>query len=167
MASGSRRSITRTWILVDSTENNNSTADDKLDSTECWKTIEEAATELHSQDYSTIINGTDSGTVSKSLTSETATKLSTSAGSATQPVYFQDGEPVACESVLGKTVIGTLSAGSTSITLSDSSITTDSTLDFYTSIYGVSPKTVSVASGSITLTFKAQTTDVKVKVVIK
>ena len=105
--------------------------------------------------------------VSKSLTSETATKLSTSAGSATQPVYFQDGEPVACESVLGKTVIGTLSAGSTSITLSDSLITTDSTLDFYTSIYGVSPKTVSVASGSVTLTFKAQTTDVKVKVVIK
>ena len=167
MASGSRRSITRTWILVDSTENNGTTADDKLDSTECWKTIEEAATELHSQDYSTIINGTDSGMVSKSLTSETATKLSTSAGSATQPVYFQDGEPVACESVLGKTVIGTLSAGSTSITFSDSLITTDSTLDFYTSIYGVSPKTVSVASGSVTLTFKAQTTDVKVKVVIK
>ena len=63
-------------------------------------------------------------------------------------------------------VTGTLSSGSTSITLSNSAITTDSTIDFYTSIYGVNPKTVSVSSGSITLTFDAQSSDMGVKVVI-
>ena len=35
---------------------------------------------------------------------ETATKLTTSAGSATQPVYFSDGKPVACTYTLGKSV---------------------------------------------------------------
>lgn len=34
----------------------------------------------------------------------TATKLTTSAGSATQPVYFSDGKPVACTYSLGKSV---------------------------------------------------------------
>ena len=63
-------------------------------------------------------------------------------------------------------ITGTLSTGSTSITLSDSSITTDSTIDFYTSIYGVNPKTVTVENGSVTLTFKAQSEDMVVKVVI-
>lgn len=37
-------------------------------------------------------------------TATTATKLSTSAGSATQPVYFSSGKPVACTYTLGKTV---------------------------------------------------------------
>lgn len=56
----------------------------------------------------------------------------------------------------GVDVSGTLSAGSTSITLSSSKITTSSILDFYTSIYGVSPSDVAVSSGSVTLTFDAQ-----------
>ena len=34
----------------------------------------------------------------------TATKLTTSAGSATQPVYFSDGKPVSCTYTLGKSV---------------------------------------------------------------
>ena len=73
----------------------------------------------------------------------------------------------AIDELTGNTITGTLSTGSTSITLSDSSITTDSTIDLYTSIYGVNPKSVTLKSGSVTLTFKAQTTDVKVKVVVK
>ena len=46
-----------------------------------------------------------------------------------------------------------LAAGGTSITLYDERITTDSILSFYTSVYGV---TVSVSTGSVTLTFNAQ-----------
>ena len=65
------------------------------------------------------------------------------------------------------TVTGTLSTGSTSITLSNDAITEDSTIDFYTSIYGVNPKTVTVISGNVTLTFDAQTTDMNIKVVIE
>lgn len=59
---------------------------------------------------------------------------------------------------------GTLTAGTTSITLEDGLITTDSKFDFYTSIYGVSPTNVAVAAGSITLTFDAQETDMNVEV---
>lgn len=59
---------------------------------------------------------------------------------------------------------GTLTAGDTSITISDESITTDSMIDIYTDVYGVNPSEVTVASGSITLTFDAQETDLSVKV---
>ena len=61
-------------------------------------------------------------------------------------------------------VTGTLTAGTTSITLTNSAITTNSRFDFYTSIYGVSPTNVTVASGSITLKFDAQKTDMTVEV---
>ena len=59
---------------------------------------------------------------------------------------------------------GTLTAGETTITLTDDSITTDSKFDFYTSIYGVNPTAVTVSSGSVTLTFDAQETDMNVEV---
>lgn len=61
-------------------------------------------------------------------------------------------------------VTGTLTAGSTSITLYDSAITTSSTLDFYTDVFGVNPITVSVLSGSVTLTFPAMANNLGVKV---
>jgi hypothetical protein len=62
----------------------------------------------------------------------------------------------------------TLTAGVTSLTLTDSRITTNSILDsVYTSIFGVAVKSAVFASGSLTLTFPAQTSDMVVKVVIK
>ena len=61
-------------------------------------------------------------------------------------------------------VTGTLTAGNTSITLSDSSITTSSTLDYYTDTFGVNPTNVSVSTGSVTLTFEAQQSNLGVKV---
>ena len=61
-------------------------------------------------------------------------------------------------------VTGTLTAGSTSITLSDNAITTTSTLDFYTDTFGVNPTAVSVSTGSVTLTFEAQSSNLGVKV---
>lgn len=63
-----------------------------------------------------------------------------------------------------KDITGTLTAGSTSITLSDASITTESTIDVYTDTFGVNPTNVVVATGSVTLTFEAQANDVAVKV---
>ncbi len=59
---------------------------------------------------------------------------------------------------------GTLTAGNTSITLSDASITTSSTIDIYTSVYGVNPTAATDATGSVTLTFEAQAGDISVKV---
>ncbi len=58
----------------------------------------------------------------------------------------------------------TLAAGATSVTISDSRITTNSALSFYTSVYGTNPTAVSVANGSVTLTFDAQDADMEVGV---
>ena len=63
----------------------------------------------------------------------------------------------------------TLTAGSTSLTSSliltgQAAILTTSTIDVYTDTYGISPETVTVATGSVTLTFEAQASDLGVKV---
>ena len=70
----------------------------------------------------------------------------------------------AINEVRGTFVTGTLTAGSTSITLSDASITTTSTIDIYVSTFGIQPTNAVVATGSITLTFLAQASDISVKV---
>ena len=70
----------------------------------------------------------------------------------------------AINEVAGKWVSGTLTAGSTSLTLSDASILTTSTIDIYVDTYGIQPTNASVATGSITLTFLAQASDLSVKV---
>lgn len=57
-----------------------------------------------------------------------------------------------------------LAAGATSVTIEDDRITTDSALSFYTSIFGVNPTAASIDTGSVTLTFKAQTEDMEVGV---
>ena len=61
-------------------------------------------------------------------------------------------------------ITDTLTAGQTSITLSDASITTASTIDIYTDVFGIQPTNAVVATGSITLTFLAQASDITVKV---
>ena len=61
-------------------------------------------------------------------------------------------------------VTGTLSAGATSLTLSNSAITTSSTVEVFTSVYGVCPTAVSVSAGKVVLTFDAQSSNISVKV---
>lgn len=61
-------------------------------------------------------------------------------------------------------VTGTLASGSTSITLSNAAITTSSTIDVYTDKFGVNPTNVTLATGSVTLTFEAQGSNLGVKV---
>lgn len=63
-----------------------------------------------------------------------------------------------------KDLTGTLVAGRSTIAFSDSSITTDSTIDVYTSVFGVSPIGITVTSGTCTVTFKVQANNVDVKV---
>lgn len=59
----------------------------------------------------------------------------------------------------------TLSSGSTSVTLSDASITTTSTLKFYSQTWGLYPSQEPVVTtGSVTLTFEAQEADAEIKV---
>lgn len=61
-------------------------------------------------------------------------------------------------------VTGTLTSGQTTVTLSDASITTTSTIDVYTDVFGVNPTAISVTTGSVVLTFEAQASNVGVKV---
>lgn len=64
LASGARGGISRTWVLVNSSEVSGTSATDTKTSTECYATIAAAGTALHKQAYSSIVSGTDSGTAS-------------------------------------------------------------------------------------------------------
>lgn len=66
--------------------------------------------------------------------------------------------------ILYKDKTATLQTGETSLTITDASITTNSTIDYYTSIYGVNPTNAVVTTGQIVLTFDAQESDMNVKV---
>ena len=111
LESGIRGTKCRTWALVDSNEVNGTTATDKKTSSECWKTIAEAGVAIHKQEYSSSASAIDKGYVASAGSSNTsssctgnsasATKLTSSAGSAIQPVYFKDGKPVAGTYMLG------------------------------------------------------------------
>lgn len=62
-----------------------------------------------------------------------------------------------------KDITGTLTAGSTSITLSDNSITTSSTIEVFNDL-DIPYNSKTLSTGSITLTFDAQQSDMVVKV---
>lgn len=64
LASGARGGISRTWVLVNSSEVSGTSATDAKTSTECYATIAAAGTALHKQAYSSIVSGTDSGSAS-------------------------------------------------------------------------------------------------------
>ena len=61
-------------------------------------------------------------------------------------------------------VFGALTAGETEVVLSDASITEDSTVEPFASVYNVNPSNMVVENGNVTLTFEAMETDVNVKV---
>lgn len=61
----------------------------------------------------------------------------------------------------------TLTAGQTGLTFTSVAIRTDSFMDIYTDTLGVNPTGVTSVSGSITLTFDAQSSDIVVAVIIR
>lgn len=63
-------------------------------------------------------------------------------------------------------LIGVLKAGQTILVFSSSNITASSTVDVYvdTNFYGLSPLTVTLTTGNVTLTFESQPVDIPVKV---
>lgn len=65
---------------------------------------------------------------------------------------------------IGKELTGTLTAGSTTLTLSDVSITSSSTLEVFTDIFGAWLENMVVSTGSVVLTFESQSADMSVKV---
>ncbi len=84
-------------------------------------------------------------------------------------VYFnQNAKETAdlIESYVGEVVnlYATLTAGSTSITISNSAIKNNSTIDVYTDVFGINPTNIVVTDGQIVLSFNAQLSDIGVKV---
>lgn len=67
-------------------------------------------------------------------------------------------------SVPYKELQGTLTAGQTSITFTDSVINSNRTIDYFPSIYGVVPTSITVSSGSVVFTFNEQESDMILKV---
>lgn len=74
---------------------------------------------------------------------------------------FDDSSPV-----MKASIEKTLNAGSTSIAFTDSSIGSDSIIDIYTSIFGVDPIDVQRSGTTLTVTFEAQASNVKVRLVV-
>lgn len=153
IASGGRASLGRTWTLINSNETDGTTATDKKTSSECWKTIADAGNELHKQAYSSSAPAINGGYVASAGLANTAasctgnsasaTKLTSSAGSATQPVYFKDGKPVAGTYTLGDAsskMVRTLSAqgnsGWTNKTTDDKYVPTMSFMAYWNGAYG-------------------------------
>lgn len=66
LTQANRSSLTRLWTLIDSNEVNGTTTSNKLTSTECWVSVDDAATELHSKAYSTKVTASDSANVNSS-----------------------------------------------------------------------------------------------------
>lgn len=69
---------------------------------------------------------------------------------------------------LGKELTATLTAGSTSVTFSDASITSDTIVDnVLASVKGISYEDITISEGVLRVTFDEQAVDVSVKVVIR
>lgn len=67
----------------------------------------------------------------------------------------------------GTELTAVLSAGSTTVTISNAAILTTSTVDIYVDKYGISPEDATVTTGQIVLTFEEQASDLNIKVVIR
>ena len=62
---------------------------------------------------------------------------------------------------------GTLTAGNTTLTISDNSILSTSVIDVYVDTWGVAPYDVQVTTGSVALTFYPQANDVSIIVIVR
>ena len=68
----------------------------------------------------------------------------------------------------GETIVtGLLKQGDTEVELSSEALTEDSIIDVYTDTYGLTPSSITQSNNSVTLTFKPQSSDVNIKVVIR
>ena len=72
---------------------------------------------------------------------------------------------VKIDTLVGRILTGTLTAGQTTLVLSDASIDSDTIIaNIYVDTFGANPESITVATGSITLTFTAMVSDLSVKV---
>lgn len=68
------------------------------------------------------------------------------------------------DALTGKWLTSTLAVGNTSVTFTDDAITTSSTIDIYTDIFGVNPVNAVTTTGQLVITFESQSIAMSVKV---
>jgi hypothetical protein len=73
---------------------------------------------------------------------------------------------VNCAPYAKKVLIGTLNAGATSVTFTDSSILESSDYEIKTEVYGVVPNTVTITQGQAVLDFDPQANNMGVKLIV-
>lgn len=73
----------------------------------------------------------------------------------------------AIDVVAGKTYTATLAIGETEINITDEYIDSNSTVDFYTSIYGVNPTQAAISGNTLSIVFDEQDEPVDVKVIVR
>ena len=109
------RDIVKGYTFINSSEVANTTATDKKTSVEVYKTIAEAATQLHGKAYTSIITPTDAGTVANANYAQNigTNKSHPQIGSSTKPVFVDaKGKITACDREI-PTVDATTNASST------------------------------------------------------
>lgn len=74
---------------------------------------------------------------------------------------------MAIDVVAGRTYTATLEIGETEINITDSFIDSNSTVDFYTSIYGINPIQAAISGNTLSLVFDEQDEPVDVKVIVR
>lgn len=109
--SGSRGAMSNTWEFVQSIEGNDTTTSDPKTSKEVYASIESAATTLHNQAYSQIIEGTDQCTVNtanSASTASSATKATQDAsGNVITSTYATKTELSKVSTLVGDTAVST------------------------------------------------------------
>ena len=152
LASGARGGISRTWVLVNSSEVSGTSATDAKTSTECYATIAAAGTALHKQAYSSIVSGTDSGTASYANSAGSANsvawgnvtgKPSTFAPSSHTHNYAGSSSSGGAANSANKLATARTVSGGTDITLSfnyDGSGNSSANIGFYSSSASVGDK---------------------------
>ena len=140
--------------------------DDKIKYSEAYQTAR--ATQLHTTDILGIAQvdpDTETGYGSKGTDFDDMSKFFLKGIQFSSDLQTTNKTVIgAINEVNGTYVTGTLTAGSTFLTLSDPSIQTTSTFNFWVSTFGIQPTNAVVTTGSITLSFLAQGSDVSVKV---
>lgn len=140
------------------------------------KTIIGAINELQaSSGGATVLTGTTAPTSSQGTDGSLYVQYTAGTGGASDVVdamYVKlDGEWVEIQLGGGggtaTTLTGTLTAGQTTITFTDPAITTDSKVEVLTSDISVAPSGATFSTGTITLTFAAQTNDVVVRLEVR
>lgn len=79
-----------------------------------------------------------------------------------------DTEITNLQTFVGKKLAAqTLAVGSTTLTFTDTSITADSTIEIFASVYGIAPESVNVTAGQAVLTFELQESAVSVYLIVR